>query len=208
MTRQFNFLKPKSNLLLGFLFAGKVNSIPNSYTTEIFKRRNKMYRTLNDFLAQWRQESAMTLQVFDMLTDESLNQQITPQNRTLGRLAWHLTTTLEEMMGHAGVKFEGAKSGTPVPASAKEIADAYRVSSEAMVKAIQEQWTDETLQEERNMYGDNWKVAEVLASLVLHQTHHRGQMTVLMRQAGLKVPGLYGPAMEEWAAMGAPVPEV
>ena len=36
------------------------------------------------------------------------------------------------------------------------------------------------------------------------EAHHRGQMTVLMRQAGLTVPGIYGPAQEEWAAMGMP----
>jgi uncharacterized damage-inducible protein DinB len=29
-------------------------------------------------------------------------------------------------------------------------------------------------------------------------------MTVLMRQAGLTVPGCYGPAAEEWATMGIP----
>jgi uncharacterized damage-inducible protein DinB len=167
-----------------------------------------MYRTLEDFLNQWKQESAMTLQVLDMLTDESLKQQITSENRTLGRLGWHLTTTLGEMMGHAGLEFEATPDNLPVPSSAKEIADAYRFSSDAMVKAIQEQWTDATLPEERNMYGDNWTVEQVLASIVLHQTHHRGQMTVLMRQAGLKVPGLYGPAMEDWAAMGAPAPKV
>jgi hypothetical protein len=33
-------------------------------------------------------------------------------------------------------------------------------------------------------------------------------MTVLMRQAGLKVPGVYGPAREEWAAYGMPPPAV
>jgi uncharacterized damage-inducible protein DinB len=27
-------------------------------------------------------------------------------------------------------------------------------------------------------------------------------MTVLMRQAGLRVPGVYGPAEEEWGEMG------
>jgi uncharacterized damage-inducible protein DinB len=36
----------------------------------------------------------------------------------------------------------------------------------------------------------------------MHQCHHRGQMTVLMRQAGQKVPGIYGPAKEEWSSMG------
>jgi uncharacterized damage-inducible protein DinB len=41
-----------------------------------------------------------------------------------------------------------------------------------------------------------------------NEIHHRGQMTVLMRQAGLKVPGVYGPAKEDWAAMGMPAPAV
>ena len=40
--------------------------------------------------------------------------------------------------------------------------------------------------------------------MVKHEVHHRAQMTVLMRQAGLAVPGIYGPAAEEWEAMGLP----
>ena len=44
--------------------------------------------------------------------------------------------------------------------------------------------------------------AGMLSSLIRHQAHHRGQMTVLMRQAGLPVPGVYGPAREEWKAYG------
>jgi len=41
-----------------------------------------------------------------------------------------------------------------------------------------------------------------------HPAHHRGQMTVLLRQAGMKVPDINGPAMEDWAAYGQPVPPV
>jgi uncharacterized damage-inducible protein DinB len=33
-------------------------------------------------------------------------------------------------------------------------------------------------------------------------------MTVLMRQAGIRVPGLYGPAKEDWAAFGQEEPPV
>ena len=54
------------------------------------------------------------------------------------------------------------------------------------------------------MYGEKWPRGMSLSALMAHETHHRGQMTVLMRQAGLPVPGVYGPAKEEWAAMGAP----
>jgi uncharacterized damage-inducible protein DinB len=32
-------------------------------------------------------------------------------------------------------------------------------------------------------------------------------MTVLMRQAGLKVPGIYGPSYEEWLQFGMKAPE-
>jgi uncharacterized damage-inducible protein DinB len=46
------------------------------------------------------------------------------------------------------------------------------------------------------------KVAILRSMVFSHLIHHRGQLTVLMRQAGLKVPGVYGPAREEWAAMG------
>ncbi len=42
--------------------------------------------------------------------------------------------------------------------------------------------------------------------LIGPETHHLGQMTELMRQAGLKVPGVYGPSKEEWTAYGMPVP--
>jgi len=44
--------------------------------------------------------------------------------------------------------------------------------------------------------------------LIQHQNHHRGQMTVLMRQAGLTVPGIYGPAKEEWGNFGMEAPEM
>jgi len=40
----------------------------------------------------------------------------------------------------------------------------------------------------------------------VHELHHRGQLTVLMRQAGLVVPGIFGPAQEEWTRYGMEPP--
>ncbi|MBS4179088.1 DinB family protein [Lederbergia citrea] len=167
-----------------------------------------MFVTVEDFLTNWGHESGSTQKILDVLTDDSLAQEVSPEDRTLGRIAWHIVTTLDEIMGRTGLTFEAARHDAPVPNSAQAIADAYRSSSEAMVAAIREQWTDETLKEKKDMYGESWTVATVLDILVAHQTHHRGQMTVLMRQAGLSVPGVYGPAREEWAAFGGQPPEV
>jgi uncharacterized damage-inducible protein DinB len=46
-----------------------------------------------------------------------------------------------------------------------------------------------------------------LQALISHEIHHRGQMAVPRRQAGLQVPGIYGPAREEWEAYGMPTQE-
>lgn len=167
-----------------------------------------MFTNLEDFFTEWHEEAKLTQRILDALTDESLHQEVADGYRTLGRLGWHLVTTLDEMVSHTGLQFSSAKFGTPVPETAEEIAEAYRFSNQSMVTAMKENWTDETLKEEYDMYGEMWNGATVLKVLYAHQIHHRGQMTVLMRQAGLKVPGLYGPAKEEWAAMGAPPPEV
>ncbi|HEY4554474.1 MAG TPA: DinB family protein [Bacillaceae bacterium] len=167
-----------------------------------------MFVTIEGFLANWRHESAGTLKILEALTDESLKQEVTPEDRTLGRIAWHIVTTLDEMMGQTGLEFSATPHDSPVPSSVREIVEAYRVSSDALAEAVREQWSDETLGETREMYGQKWTVGAVLEILVAHQIHHRGQMTVLMRQAGLKVPGVYGPSREEWAAFGGQPPEI
>ena len=64
----------------------------------------------------------------------------------------------------------------------------------------------ESLTVEDEMYGQRWTRGFSLGALVNHEIHHRGQMTVLMRQAGQKVPGLMGPAKEEWSQFGMPEP--
>ncbi|MFJ7936252.1 DinB family protein [Sporosarcina sp. NPDC096371] len=166
-----------------------------------------MFRTIEEFLMNWGHESGSTQKVLDALTDASLAQEVSPEDRTLGRIAWHIVTTLDEMISQTGLQFEAASHEEPVPTSAAEIAAAYRSSSAAMVVAMKEQWTDEVLNDTKDMYGEQWSVATILSILTSHQTHHRGQMTVLMRQAGLRVPGVYGPSREEWAEFGGVAPQ-
>ena len=166
-----------------------------------------MFRTIEDFQQGWAYESEATLKLLDALTDASLRQPVAPGGRTLGRLAWHIVLSLREMLGTAGVSIAGPDQADLVPTEAKVIAHHYRTSAKALGPAVAARWTDAMLLETIPMYGEQWTRGATLASLVVHQAHHRGQMTVLMRQAGLRVPGIYGPAKEEWAAMGMPAQE-
>ena len=71
-----------------------------------------------------------------------------------------------------------------------------------MLREISETWNEETLKQEDDMYGEKWARGRTLGVLVTHQIHHRAQLTVVMRLASLKVPGVYGPAKEEWEGYG------
>mgnify|MGYP005862796177 CR=1 FL=1 len=161
-----------------------------------------MYRSIQDFLDDWREESASTLKIFKALTDDSLSQRVTEQGRSLGRLAWHLVGTLNEMMNRTGLHVEGPDENAPPPVKAAELAAAYERGSASVAREVQRHWTDDDLSSEIDVYGERWPKRLVLLSLIRHQAHHRAQMTVLMRQAGLAVPGIYGPSKEEWSSMG------
>ena len=163
-----------------------------------------MLRKIDDFQKDWNYEAEMTGKILRSLTNESLGRKVTPEGRDLGFLGWHLTQTLGEMLGLVGLKIDAPSHESERPAEAAEIAGAYEKAAKSVADEISAGWTDETLLQEDNMYGETWPRGLTLFYLITHQAHHRGQMTVLMRQAGLPVPGVYGPAKEEWTAMGAP----
>jgi len=161
-----------------------------------------MYHTINEFLEDWKTESEATVKVFKNITDESLNMSMLNYKRTIGRLAWHITNSIGETMKAAGSQIGATEDSNDQPNSASKIIEEYEKASNNMITRIKSDWTDSALKEEVNMFGEMWTKEFTLKVIVTHQIHHRSQMTVLMRQAGLKVPGIYGPSYEEWQQFG------
>jgi uncharacterized damage-inducible protein DinB len=167
-----------------------------------------MINSINEFAVYWKSHSEATSRILSALTDSSLDKRVSNEDRTLGRVAWHIVNSIPEMAGHLGLRLEGPKHDAPVPKTAGEIKDGYDKIAASLLAQVTGNWDDKTLQIEDNLYGQIWKRGLTLQILIDHEIHHRGQLTVLMRQAGLKVPGIFGPAREEWADMGMKPPEV
>jgi uncharacterized damage-inducible protein DinB len=159
-----------------------------------------MINTIEQFLAVWEQETAATLSCFKNLTNESMGKDLVEGYRSIERLTNHILDCADGIPQEASLPIEHTKQHFT---QVSELIDAY-VSATDKVKKGVANWTDETLQETTPMYGETWKKGFALWVTIAHQAHHRGQLTVLMRLAGLKVPGVYGPAKEEWEAMGLP----
>ena len=159
-----------------------------------------MFTSIETFKSVWEMETVATLSCFDKLTDESLSKELVSEYRTLGRLVNHIVDCAVSIPHEAGLPVSYVKE---TYTTKKALIDAYKENTGKVAAALSE-WTDATLQEDVIMYGETWKKGFALWVAVVHQVHHRGQLTVLLRLAGLKVPGVYGPCKEEWEAYGLP----
>ncbi len=170
-------------------------------------RGGMMFRTMSDFNTTYHYLTTMTRSVFECLTDDNIGQSITDGHRTLGSVAWHIVVTVPEMLAGIGMGVSSVDHEAPPPATAEGIIDGYRRVVAEVSEAVEGKWGDEELLEEIEMYGEKLPRGKWLESFVAHEVHHRGQLTVLLRQAGVgNLPGVYGPSLEEWAKFGMDPP--
>jgi uncharacterized damage-inducible protein DinB len=166
-----------------------------------------MFESIEAFKGAYAGLTAGTHAILAALTDDALAQPVTGDHRTLGRIAWHVATSVGDTGRRMGIAVDGPGPEDPMPARAADILVAYDRATASFGAGVADAWTDDTLRETDDMFGERWSRGFSLFAMVLHEVHHRGQMTVLMRQAGLTVPGVAGPAREDWARWGmAPAP--
>jgi uncharacterized damage-inducible protein DinB len=153
-----------------------------------------MYRQVDDFFKEWAVAVDGTLQVLQAVTDDKLGQSISEGHSTLGWLGWHLVETTGYISHLLGLTVPRIDQDEPVPATSSEIIAAYEKVAEAVKEEVAK-LSDEDLLTETGIANLSTKGA-LLRFLIDHQTHHRGQMMVLLRQAGLPVPPVMGPTKE------------
>jgi uncharacterized damage-inducible protein DinB len=159
-------------------------------------------------LPEFDQEMANTRKALERLPEDKLQWKPDPKSMTLGRLAGHvaempnwaaMTISTESLDINPGGKrpFEAlvATSREQVlGAFDKNVADARKAMEGVSDKALMENWR---LLANGHEIMSMPRVA-VLRSLAMnHMIHHRGQLTVYYRLAGVAVPGMYGPSADE-----------
>ena len=115
-----------------------------------------MYRHVDDFLEQYRNLAEGTSRVLDALTDASLDQEVEEGHRSIRRLAWHIVITVPEMMNRTGLGLSSVDQHAAPPETATQIRQAYGAVSSELVGAVTANWSDETLLETDDMYGEQW----------------------------------------------------
>jgi len=164
-----------------------------------------MYHNAAEFLDMYGWEAECTGKVLGALTDESLGQKKAEAegHPTLGGLAWHVATAPSYVLAQIKLPMPEYEHEAPADVSADRIQSIYADQVER-VKANAAKLTPEDLTKVYHVFDMmDWPAWQLLVALISHEVHHRGQMTVLMRQAGLTVPNIYGPNYEETQEMMA-----
>lgn len=160
---------------------------------------------LKPFLANYEHEYQNTLKVLRAIPEDKFDFTPHEKMRSAGRLAWHIVG-IENFFGRGALGdkiIAGGSASVKSPATIAAIVETYEKHHPEIVtawKAFDEsRWLEKIPFVKPN--GELWmelpRIVYLQSALLAHTIHHRGQLTVLLRLMGAKVPGVYGPSADD-----------
>jgi uncharacterized damage-inducible protein DinB len=159
---------------------------------------------IDGILQELEQETRTTRRVLERVPDNQLAWRPHEKARTLGELALHVA------MVPGGV---AELVASPSPAQAPQFTDASPKSVSELLPAL-----DRSIAKAKQVLGGmddatlmaTWRlmredrellavprVAMLRSVMLNHWYHHRGQLTVYLRELGVPIPSIYGPSADE-----------
>ena len=159
---------------------------------------------IDGMLQELEQEAQTTRRVLERVPEDQLTWRPHPKARPLGDLALHVA-----MVPGAVAEF----IASPSPAQVPDFVESSPQSAAELILALDESLTkaknalgnmdDDTLMATwRMMHGERELFAlprlALLRSIMLnHWYHHRGQLSVYLRELDVPIPSIYGPSADE-----------
>ena len=159
---------------------------------------------IDAMLQELDQETQTTRKVLALVPDDKLTWKPHAKARTLGELALHIATV-------PGAVAELAASSTeaqvpnftdPSPQTAAELISTLDASISKAKYALSELDDGAIMEVWRLKRGDKEvfalpRVAFLRSVMLNHWYHHRGQLSVYLRELNIPIPSIYGPSADE-----------
>jgi uncharacterized damage-inducible protein DinB len=161
---------------------------------------------LNLFFELWEREAERTLQLFRALPSDQYDLRPDPAGRSLGELAWHLAEVdgyMSLVIEQGGYRKDLRPPNIERPRTVAGLAPGYeRVHAEAVARL--QSLAPNELRRTIRVFVEPMPIRAILWDLIIsHAAHHRGQLSLMSRIAGVRIPALYGPTREEMDAFRA-----
>ncbi len=154
-------------------------------------------------LQELEQEAQTTRRVLERVPGDRLTWKPHDRSMSLGQLALHIATVPGAIAEISQISpFPVPKFEQPAAQSAAELVPALEQSLEKARTILRKLDDADLAKVWRVVDGDRevmaLPVGAVLRSIMLnHWYHHRGQLSVYLRQVGVPVPSIYGPSADE-----------
>ena len=164
-----------------------------------------MSRMAEALVQELAMEAATTRRVLERIPDAQLAYRPAAKSRTLGELALHIAMTPGMVAGLARnnpAQLPDFSGGDPAPATTAEVVAALDKSI-ADATSIVGAMDDATLTETWRVTAGGQpimalpRVAFLRSIMLNHWYHHRGQLSVYLRELEIPVPSIYGPSADE-----------
>ncbi|HTK51849.1 MAG TPA: DinB family protein [Gemmatimonadaceae bacterium] len=146
------------------------------------------------FTTFWVKESETTRKVLARIPEGS-DYKPDPRSRTAKEIAWQIVCE-EKMIIDALEQGKAEWAPPPLPATMKEVLDAYQSQSAAM-PARWNALSSTNWQGDMEFFGSKRPSSRMAWSFLFDIVHHRGQISTYLRPMGSTVPQIYGPSGDE-----------
>jgi uncharacterized damage-inducible protein DinB len=159
---------------------------------------------IEELLQELDQEARSTRRVLERVPEDRLDWQPHARSLTLGQLAMHVATLPGALAEMSTWPAFDVRTEIPRPSAASTAALLGTLEeSVADARAILGRMDDSALAVPWRMVNGDQEIGTMprgafLRSVMLnHWYHHRGQLTVYLRQSGASVPAIYGDSADE-----------
>ncbi len=157
----------------------------------------------DSFLPEYDAEMATTRRLLERVPGDRLGWKPHPKSRTLGELATHVTELARWGIRFEKESFQIGSEKAPVMKTAAEFVARFDENVAAGRAGIARKTDDEMRREFRVLKPDGSVFFQLDRQSLLrhvllnHSIHHRGQLSVYLRENDVPLPPIYGPTADE-----------
>lgn len=147
---------------------------------------------IDTFLARWRASRDKSRLLAQAITTENESFRPTPEYRTIGEMQRHLLQAHQCVInGLPGGSFQWRETAAAISALALEAIEPRRLAIDQTLDGMLEDHREDPDWFAAEAPGTARSREEWLWALLEHETHHRGQLSLMLRLAGTPPPTIF-----------------
>lgn len=154
-----------------------------------------MFTTLKDAVASLSTQAAITRSVLAAVPEAGWTWKPHPVARSGGELAWHVATGLHWFVSEP-LKLKIPPKPASPPATSMAVVDAFDAMSKACLAALSRK-DDAWVRRKTDFFGRPTTNGGLIEMHLIHEAHHRGQLSTYIRIKEGKVPAICGPSADQ-----------